>query len=121
MALRATSAPAPDRRSARSGERVEFRAKVENTGADAARVALFVEDLKEGALGKPVDFAFAFEPPAQEVPRKSRKGLAFAWTAATPPGRDAFTFRGRLVLRAADGAVVGEAPLDLYVDGQARS
>lgn len=97
------------------GERVEFAAKVENTGAAEASVALFVEELKEGALGKPVAFAFSFEPPAQALPPKSRKAVSFAWTAALPEGKGAFTFRGKLVLRATDGALAGSAPLDLYV------
>lgn len=118
MALRAHNGPAPERKSAKVGERVEFRAKVENTGAEDARVALSIEGVTEGALARPVAFAFAFEPPLQTVPRKSRRAVAFAWVAALPEGKTAFTFRGRLVLRAEDGAVVGEAPLDLYVDGQ---
>ncbi|HVM44698.1 MAG TPA: hypothetical protein VM582_02090 [Candidatus Thermoplasmatota archaeon] len=116
MALRATSGPAPDRTSAKVGERVEFRAKVENTATAEESVALFVEELKEGALGKPVAFAFTLDPPAQAVPAKSRRALAFAWTAALPEGKPAFTFRGRLVLRRTnDGALVGSEPLNLYV------
>ena len=116
MALRAHSGPAPARKSAKVGERVDFLAKVENTAASEESVALFVEDLKEGALAKPVAFAFSIDPPAQAVAPKSRKALAFGWTAALPEGKSAFTFRGKLVLRRTnDGALVGSAPLDLYV------
>lgn len=116
MALRATTDPAPDRKSAKVGDRVEFRAKVENTGSGEESVALFVEELKEGALGEPLAFAFSIDPPAHAIAPKSRKALAFGWTAALPEGKTAFTFRGRLVLRRPhDGALVGSAPLDLYV------
>lgn len=116
MALRAHNGPAPTRKSAKVGERVEFSAKVENTAAAEESVALFVEDLKEGALGKPVAFAFSMDPPAQAVPPKTRKVLAYAWTAALPDGKTAFTFRGKLVLRRTnDGALVHSTPLDLYV------
>lgn len=108
MALRATSDPAPATRSAKVGDRVEFTAKVENGGAAEETVLLAVEDLKE-------PFAFSFDPPAVGVRGKSRQRVAFAWTAALPEGRDALTFRGRLVLRATDGRLVGSAPLDLYV------
>lgn len=108
MTLRATAGPAPSARSARVGERVEFSAKVENGGAAEASVMLGVEEARE-------PFAFAFDPPAVGVPGKSRQRVAFAWTAALPEGRDALTFRGRLVLRATDGRLVGSAPLDLYV------
>lgn len=116
MALRATSGPAPDRRSAKVGERVEFRAKVENTATSEESVALMVEELKEGALGKPVAFAFSLDPPALAVPPKGRAVVSYAWSAALPDGKDAFTFRGKLALRRTnDGALVGSAPLDLYV------
>ncbi|HET6403820.1 MAG TPA: hypothetical protein VFH78_04180 [Candidatus Thermoplasmatota archaeon] len=116
MALRATSGPAPTKKSAKVGERVEFAAKVENTATAEESVALMVEELKEGALGKAVAFAFSLDPPAHAVPPKSRKALTFAWTAALPEGKTAFTFRGKLVLRRVhDGALVGSAPLDLYV------
>lgn len=116
MALRAHDKPAPQRRSAKVGERVVFAAKVENTGPEPERVALHVEDLKEGSLGKPVGFAFLFEPAEARLPGKSRTRIEFAWTAAVPEGKTAFTFRGRLVLRRPDGGLdVASAPLDLYV------
>ncbi|HWH08340.1 MAG TPA: hypothetical protein VNX21_04010 [Candidatus Thermoplasmatota archaeon] len=111
MALRATSDPAPSTRSAKAGDRVEFAAKVENGSAGEATVLLAVEDLKE-------PFAFSFDPPSVAVPGKSRRRVAFAWTAALPEGREALTFRGRLVLRAMDGRLVGSAPLDLYVEAR---
>lgn len=112
MALRATSHPAPDVRSAKPGDVVVFRAKVENSGASDETVALAVEGLKDA-------FAFAFDPPAASVPAKSRSRVEFRWTAALPEGKDALTFRGKLVLRAPDGRLVGDAPLDLYVSGRA--
>lgn len=110
MTLRATTGPAADRRSARVGDRIEFSAKVENGGASEATVLLAVEELKE-------PFAFALDPPAVAVRGKSRQRVAFAWTAALPEGKPALTFRGKLVLRATDGRLVGSAPLDLYVEG----
>lgn len=119
MALRTTSPPAPSARSAKPGDVVTFGAKVENTGAAAETVTLAVEGLKEGALGKEVAFAFAFDPPAASVPAKSRSRVEFRWRAALPEGKEAFTFRGKLVLRAPDGRLVGDAPLDLYVSGSA--
>lgn len=116
VALRATNGPTPDRKSARVGDLVTFSAKVENTAQLEESVMLAVEDLKEGALGKPVDYAFSFDPPAIGVPAKSRKAIAFSWKAGVPGGKSAHTFRGRLVLRrATDGALVGSAPLDFYV------
>ena len=116
MALRTTTDLAPSVRSAKVGQVVEFRAKVENTGGAEESVALSVEELKEGALGRPLTFAFSFDPPAATVPPKGRAAVSFSWTAALPPEKGAFTFRGRLVLRRTlDGALVGSAPLDLYV------
>lgn len=115
MALRATNGPEVSPRSAKTGDRVLVHAKVENTGAAEETLVLSVEDLKEGALGKPVTFAFEFDPPAIGLRAKSRTRVEFAWTAALPEGKTAFTFRGRLVLRRADGALVGTAPLDVYV------
>ena len=115
MPLRAHNGPAPSVKSAKVGQRVEFTAKVENGGAAEESVMLAVEELKEGALGKPVAFAFSFDPPAVAVRAKSRQQVAFAWTAALPPEKTAFTFRGKLVLRTTGGALVGSAPLDLYV------
>ena len=115
MALRATNGPAPEKKSAKVGERVEFRAKVENTASAEESVTLAVEGLKEGALATPVAFAFSFDPPAIAVPPRSRREVAFAWTAALPEGKTAFTFRGKVVLRRADGALAGSEPLDLYV------
>ena len=112
MALRATSDPAQSVRSAKPGDVVLFSAKVENSGAAAQTVALAVEGLKE-------PFAFAFDPPAASVAAKSRSRVEFRWRAALPEGKTALTFRGKLVLRAADGRLVGEAPLDLYVSGTA--
>lgn len=109
MSLRATNGPAASTRSAKRGERVEFRAKVENTGSAEETVTLAVEDLKE-------PYAFRLEPDAHAVPAKGRKALVWTWTAALPEGKDALTFRGKLVLRRADGALAGSAPLDLYVE-----
>lgn len=111
MALRAHNGPAPSTRSAKAGDRVEFRAKVENTAAASESVALFVEDLKE-------TFVFEFDPPAHGVPPKARKALTWTWTAALPEGKPALTFRGKLVLRrTTDGALIHDEPLDLYVGG----
>lgn len=116
MALRATTGPVLSPKSAKIGEVVTVTAKVENSGAGAATVGCHVEGLVEGALAKPVAFAFLFDPPSQEVAGKSRKALTFRWTAALPEGKDAFTFRGRLVLReVTTGALVGQADLDFYV------
>lgn len=114
-ALRATNGPAPAKKSAKVGERVEFSAKVENGAPAPETVLLAVEGLKEGALARPVAFAFSFDPPAASVRAKGREVVTFGWTAALPAGKDAFTFRGELVLRALDGRLVGKAPLDLYV------
>lgn len=119
MALRTTTDLAPSTRSASVGQPVEFRAKVENSGAAEESVTLAVEELKEGALGKPLAFAFEFHPPAVSVPKKGRAVVAFTWTAALPPDKPAFTFRGKLVLRrTTDGALVGTAPLELYVGSE---
>lgn len=116
MALRAHDGPTPSTTSAKVGGRVDFTAKVENGGAADESVALSVEELKEGSLGHPLTFAFSFDPPAVEVRAKSRSRIAFSWTAALPPEKTAFTFRGKLALRrTADGALVATAPLDLYV------
>lgn len=116
MALRATSGPTPSTRSATEGQVVTVAAKVENTGAGTATVGCHVEGLAEGALEKPLAFAFLFEPPSVEVPGKSRRAVSFTWKAALPEGKDAFTFRGKLVLRdVLTGALVGQSPLDLYV------
>lgn len=116
MALRAHHGPAPAKRSARLGERVEFAAKVENTGSVEEAVALTVEELKEGALAKPVAFLFSFDPPSVPVRPKSRHHVGFSWEAAVPADKTAFTFRGKLALRrVADGALVASTPLDLYV------
>lgn len=116
MSLRAHSGPAPTKSSAKVGDVVVFEAKVENKGTGEDSVALLVEELKEGALGKPVEFAFSFDPPAVGVRPKARERVSFSWTAALPPGKTAFTFRGKLVLRRVmDGALVEERPLDLYV------
>lgn len=118
MALRAHNGPAPSKRSARVGERIEFTAKVENTGAAEESVMLAVEELKEGALARDVAFAFSFDPPSIAVRGKARAPVIFGWTAAVPEGKNGFTFRGKLVLRRTpDGALVGTAPLDLYVEG----
>ena len=109
MVLRATSDPAPSTRSAKVGDRVEFSAKVENSSAAEETVLLAVEGLKE-------PFAFSFDPAAVAVRGKARQRVAFGWTAALPEGARALTFRGKLVLRATDGRLVGSAPLDLYVE-----
>lgn len=108
MALRTTTTLAPSTRSAKVGDRVEFGAKVENSGPAEATLVLAVEGLK-------APFAFSFDPPAVAVPAKGRARVSFAWTAALPEGSGALTFRGTLVLRATDGKLVGSAPLDLYV------
>lgn len=116
MAVRATNGPAASTRSAKVGDVVTFEAKVENTSPAEESVALSVDELMEGELGRPVTFAFSFDPPAVAVRPKGRAKVAFRWTAALPEGKAAFTFRGKLVLRrATDGALVGTAPLDLYV------
>src|SRR5579872_2273308 len=100
MALRATSGPEPSTRSARLGEAVVVRAKVENTAPGPATVALAAEDLTAGVM--------SFDPPAFAVPAKSRKAVQFAWRAALPEGKDAHTWRGKLVLRDAEsGQLVG--------------
>lgn len=116
MALRATSGPTPSTKSLGVGETLTVSAKVENTGGAPEQVSLFALDLHEGALRRPVAFVFTFEPTGVEVPPKSRKSMAFTWRAELPEGKDAFTFRGKLVLRQTlTGQLVGEAPLDLYV------
>ena len=107
MALRATSGPSLVTRSAKVGETVRATAKIENTAAGDATVTLVAE-------GAPVPIVF--EPAAQAVRGKARATLAFEWRASLPDGVDAKTLRGKLVLRATDtGALVGEAPLDVYV------
>lgn len=108
MPLRTTTDLAPSTTSATVGQRVEFSAKVENGAAGEATLLLAVEDLKE-------PFAFSFDPPAVAVPPKTRQRVTFAWTAALPEGKDALTYRGKLVLRATDGRLVGSGALDLYV------
>lgn len=116
MALRATNGPALDRKSARVGEIVTVSAKVENTAQVEESVTLAVEDVREGALARPVDYAFSFDPPSIAIPPKSRRAVSFSWRAGVPADKPAFTFRGRLVLRrSTDGALVGAAPLDFYV------
>ena len=116
MALRATTGPAVSTKSAYVGQVVTVTGKVENTGVGTATVGCHVEGLVEGPLARPVAFSFLFEPPSVEVSGKSRKAVSFTWKAALPEGKDAFTFRGRLVLRdVLTGALAGEAPLDLYV------
>lgn len=108
MALRATSGPELSTRSVKVGASVELRAKVENTSGAEETVSASAEGLKEGVI--------VFAPPSLPVPSRSRKPLAFSWTATLPDGRDALTYRGRIVLRrVGDGALVGEAPLDIYV------
>lgn len=115
MALRVHEGPAARARSASVGDRVEFSAKVENKAALEESVLLTVEGLKEGALARPVAFTFVFDPPAASLRPKTRTVVVFTWIAALPEGKDAFTFRGELVLRKLDGSLVGKAPLDLYV------
>lgn len=116
MALRATTGPVLSAKSATVGQEVTVSAKVENSGAGAAIVGCHVEGLSEGALAKPVAFAFLFDPPGVEVSGKSRKALQFRWKADLPEGKDAFTFRGKLVLReVTTGTLVGQVDLDLYV------
>ena len=116
VALRAHSGPAFAKREAKVGDRLTVSAKVENTSAEPAPVTLHVEGLHTGAVRAPVDHDFAFEPASAVAPPKTRKVLEFAWVATLPEGKDAFTFRGKLVLRSmADMKVVGESPLDLYV------
>lgn len=108
VALRTTGDLSPSKRSAKVGDRIEFGAKVENGGASPETVLLAVEDLKQA-------FAFSFQPASVALAPKSRARVTFAWTAALPEGVDALTFRGKLVLRAVDGKLVGSGPLDLYV------
>lgn len=116
MAVRATSGPTLSTRSARVGDAITLLAKIENTGAEPVRVAAAIEDVHEGALRKPVEHRLAVEPATAEVPPKSRRAVEFRFTASLPEGKTAFTFRGKVTLRReADGALVGEAPLDLYV------
>lgn len=116
MALRASNGPTLSTRSAKVGDTVTVAAKIENSGAGKAHVSCYVEDLKEGPLAKPVPYSFLFDPLVLEIPGKTRKVVSFAWTAALPEGKEAFTFRGRLTLKESDtGRLVGEAPLDLYV------
>lgn len=116
MALRATTGPALSVKSAYVGQEVVVSAKVENTGVGAATVGCHVEGLVEGAHARPVEFAFLFDPASVEVPGKSRKAVQFRWKAALPDTKDAFTYRGRIVLRdVTTGALVGQAELDLYV------
>jgi hypothetical protein len=115
MALRAHNGPAPECTSAKVGERVAFRAKIENTAAAPETVALVVEGLTEGALARPVDFVFSFEPATIAIRPKTRENVAFIWTAALPEGKPAFTFRGKLVLKTTTGETAGSAKLDLYV------
>lgn len=116
MALRTTTGPALSSKSASVGQVVTVSAKVENTGVGGATVGCHVEGLVEGALAKPVAFAFLFEPTSVEVSGRSRKAVSFAWKADLPEGKDAFTYRGKLVLRdVLTGALVGQADLDLYV------
>lgn len=112
MALRATSEPAPDRRSAKPGDAILVKAKVENTGSADEPVMLAAEGTPEGV-------AVAFDPPSVVVPKKSRKSVTFSWNAQLPAGKDALTIRGKLVLRhATTGQLVGQADLDVYVDGR---
>lgn len=116
MALRATTGPALSVKSAYVGREVVVSAKVENSGAGAATVGCHVEGLVEGAMSRPVEFAFLFDPASVEVPGKSRRSVQFRWKAALPETKDAFTFRGKVVLReVTTGALVGQAELDLYV------
>jgi hypothetical protein len=57
-----------------------------------------------------------FAPDSVAIRPKSRQQVVFCWTATLPDGKDALTFRGKLVLRRVeDGALSGSAPLDLYV------
>jgi len=109
MALRATSDIAFDRTSARVGDVLTVRVKVENTGSVEESVALAADGLPDGVL-------MAFEPASAAVPKKGRKALVFAWRAALPADKDALTIRGRLVLRnAVTGQEAGAAQLDVYV------
>ncbi|MFA5860739.1 MAG: hypothetical protein WDA16_03500 [Candidatus Thermoplasmatota archaeon] len=116
MSLRASTGPTLSTRSATVGQVVTITVKVENSSLAQEVVALHVEALREGALGKPLDHPFVFEPPSALLPPKSRKPLIFTWVASLPVGRDAHTFRGKLVLRVAgSGRLVASVPLDLYV------
>jgi len=91
------------------GDFVEFHAKVENTASLEESVSLWVEEGKDA-------HPFEFEPIAHGVPAKSRRALTWTWRAALPAEKPALTYRGKLVLRrTTDGALVGSAPLDLYV------
>lgn len=116
MPLRASSGPTLSTRSATVGQSVTITVKVENSSMAQEVVALHAEELREGALGKPLDHPFVFEPASAALPPRSRKSLTFTWVASLPAGRDAHTFRGKLVLReASSGRLVASVPLDLYV------
>jgi len=108
MALRATNGPTQATKSLDVGGTLTVTAKIENTAGGEETVSLYAEELKEGLV--------QFEPPAIAVPGKSRKSVSFSWRAELPEGRDALTYRGKLVLRSTDsGQLVGTAPLDVYV------
>jgi hypothetical protein len=108
MALRATSGPTLATKSLDVGGVLTVTAKVENTASGEETVSLYAEELKEGLV--------QFEPLAVPVPGKSRRSVSFSWRAELPDGRDALTYRGKLVLRSTDtGQLVGSAPLDVYV------
>jgi P pilus assembly chaperone PapD len=117
MALRVTSGPALSTRSGAVGQPIAVSMKVENSSPAEEAISLHVEELKEGALGRPLAHPFVFDPPSAAVPPKARRALTFTWTATLPPGKEpAFTYRGKLVVRASrTGQLVASAPLDLYV------
>lgn len=116
MALRASNGPSLSTRSATVGQVVTVSVKIENSSSADESVLVAVEELKEGALARPLEHPFVFEPASAIVPGKSRKALSFAWTASLPSGKDAFTFRGKLVVRhAGSRELVASVPLDLYV------
>ncbi len=115
MALRATNAIEIAPRSVKVGQPVTIRAKIENKGAAIERVSCAAE-LVEGAMRRPMDFPFALEPASVDVAAKTRTNVEFRWIAALPPGKEALTFRGKIVLsQPGSGVVVAAAPLDVYV------
>ena len=107
MAIRAKSGPTLAKNSATPGGLVTVTAKIENSGAEEARVRL-VADL--GAS------TFAFDPSSFPIPPKSRTVVTFTWAASLPEGKPAHTYRGKLILtEPASGRAIADAPLDLYV------
>lgn len=109
MAVRAATDLALAKRSLKVGEPMEAGAKLENSGTEAVEVVLHVENLN-------VEHDVTFAPTSLTLAPKSRTRATFSWTATLPDGKDALTYRGKLVLRRLDDMkVVASAPLDVYV------